>query len=381
MPPVDLSALTPLTLQEGEVPCAPRYEAGLSLIEGKGAAGGEARSRGRDPRRHEEHAAMAEASKVGEGAEEEERQRPSPGAGSADVVSGVPAEPPLRVAPPAPLKPRPSRAESPAGPAGAHAPAQAKAEGPGNGTSLATGSLVARHRDAIVAAVAGAAKAVASAVLAAPPLARAPEPGAVKPPLPERALAPAPVPKMPAAAAPSPRATERARPEPEPGKLQAADPGLTSAPKGPIESSIAPPSPTPLARSVGPHTDAEAPAPEVRWKAGEAHVSLNTDAGALSLHVRIKDGLTDVVATGPAARQLHDKTPQLQAALSKEGLVLGKFAAHLNRTPEGVSAFDPLACQEPDDDDGTASAEEDDWRLISGERKRMRPGRRLSVKA
>lgn len=108
---------------------------------------------------------------------------------------------------------------------------------------------------------------------------------------------------------------------------------------------------------------------------------MKTDAGEVSLHVRVKDGLTDVAAAGPGAKHLKQAGGQLQAHLSKEGLVLGRFAAqatlHVASLDDGP---DPFARQDPDEEDGTASAEGDEERLISG-KGRSRSSRRLHVKA
>ncbi len=131
----------------------------------------------------------------------------------------------------------------------------------------------------------------------------------------------------------------------------------------------------------------ELPLSQVQWSKGEARVSLQTDAGALSLHVRVKDGVADVAASGPAALRLDGKSKELTALLAKEGLMLGRFAAidpHAAATLlTGTIADegDATSCQEPDEEDGTGSADAGDKRRVSGERRRLRPPRRVHVKA
>jgi hypothetical protein len=57
-----------------------------------------------------------------------------------------------------------------------------------------------------------------------------------------------------------------------------------------------------------------------------AVLSVDTGAGGeLALHLRIKDGVTDVHVSGEAAASLDVRVQDLRAALASEGLTLGSF--------------------------------------------------------
>ena len=66
-----------------------------------------------------------------------------------------------------------------------------------------------------------------------------------------------------------------------------------------------------------------------------AHVSLDTGAaGELSLHLRIKDGVTDVRVDGMAAQTMDIRQQDLRAALASEGLTLGTFESGQQSAPQ-----------------------------------------------
>lgn len=57
-----------------------------------------------------------------------------------------------------------------------------------------------------------------------------------------------------------------------------------------------------------------------------ARMSLDTgDNGRLNLQLKVKDGITEVQATGPAAQLFEGRQGELRVALAKEGLALGHF--------------------------------------------------------
>jgi hypothetical protein len=57
-----------------------------------------------------------------------------------------------------------------------------------------------------------------------------------------------------------------------------------------------------------------------------ATLSIDTGAGGeLELHLRVKDGITDVRVDGAAAQSLNLQPQGLRAALASEGLALGSF--------------------------------------------------------
>jgi hypothetical protein len=57
-----------------------------------------------------------------------------------------------------------------------------------------------------------------------------------------------------------------------------------------------------------------------------ARVSVDTgDLGQLSLQLRVRDGVTEIRAGGPAAPNLEQKQNELRVALASEGLSLGHF--------------------------------------------------------
>ena len=118
----------------------------------------------------------------------------------------------------------------------------------------------------------------------------------------------------------------------------------------------------------------------------EAHVSVQTDGGALSLHVRVRQGVADVSAEGQGASQLGAHGRDLEAYLSKEGLTLGRFTVDDHRTPSGGTSdrrhsSDPHARQDADENPGTSHAESPAERPVSGDASRVRRSGRVHIKA
>ena len=81
-----------------------------------------------------------------------------------------------------------------------------------------------------------------------------------------------------------------------------------------------------------------------------AVLSLDTGAGGeLALHLRIKDGVTDVHVSGEAAASLDVRPQDLRAALASEGLTLGSFESgqsppqqsHVDSRDEGPAPHGP----------------------------------------
>jgi hypothetical protein len=57
-----------------------------------------------------------------------------------------------------------------------------------------------------------------------------------------------------------------------------------------------------------------------------AHLRLETaDAGSLSLHLRVRDGVADLEVEGAGARSLDLRPQEIRRALAGEGLTLGRF--------------------------------------------------------
>lgn len=57
-----------------------------------------------------------------------------------------------------------------------------------------------------------------------------------------------------------------------------------------------------------------------------ARMSVDTgDAGLLNVQLKVRDGVTELTATGPAAPLLEARQGELRVALAKEGLALGHF--------------------------------------------------------
>jgi hypothetical protein len=76
-----------------------------------------------------------------------------------------------------------------------------------------------------------------------------------------------------------------------------------------------------------------------------AHLSLNSDDGNLSLHVRVRDGNADVNVGGSMAPIFESKAPEMRTVLAHQGLGLGSFAAdhqgqgqHSQQRPEAADA-------------------------------------------
>lgn len=83
-----------------------------------------------------------------------------------------------------------------------------------------------------------------------------------------------------------------------------------------------------------------------------AHLSIAGKDGDLALHLRVRDGSTDVNVSGSMAPMFESKAPEMRAVLAGQGLHLGSFATDQQdgrqRQPEGRS--------EPDADAGPGSA-------------------------
>ena len=57
-----------------------------------------------------------------------------------------------------------------------------------------------------------------------------------------------------------------------------------------------------------------------------ARMSLDTgENGRLNLQLKVRDGVTELQATGPATQLLESRQGELRVALAKEGLALGHF--------------------------------------------------------
>jgi hypothetical protein len=68
------------------------------------------------------------------------------------------------------------------------------------------------------------------------------------------------------------------------------------------------------------------PSLRIALMSNTARVTLETpDAGRVSLQLKVKDGVTEVRASGPAAASLELRTNELRVALAGEGLALGHF--------------------------------------------------------
>lgn len=57
-----------------------------------------------------------------------------------------------------------------------------------------------------------------------------------------------------------------------------------------------------------------------------AHVSVNSDGGDLSLHVRVRDGNADVNVGGSMAPMFESKATEMRTVLGNQGLGLSSFA-------------------------------------------------------
>ena len=117
----------------------------------------------------------------------------------------------------------------------------------------------------------------------------------------------------------------------------------------------------------------------------EARVSVDTEAGALSLHVRVRQGVADVTLDGHAAAQLGAHGRDLEAYLSKEGLTLGRFNVD-DRWRDGGTASGDTEDRDSsrhgaDEGDGTGHADNPSVRPISGDPVRVRTNHRVHVKA
>jgi hypothetical protein len=57
-----------------------------------------------------------------------------------------------------------------------------------------------------------------------------------------------------------------------------------------------------------------------------AHLSLVSDSGDLSLHVRVRDGNADVNVSGSMSPMFDAKAPEMRTVLATQGLGLSSFA-------------------------------------------------------
>jgi hypothetical protein len=181
----------------------------------------------------------------------------------------------------------------------------------------------------------------AGAAAAASPQPTRKDAPASRAPASERAAAPASL-RPSRAPADEPRVEEPGRklrpPSPEvPERRESAPAVPTSAapltplaaspfpsPAAPARASEATPLPAPAAPLAA---QAEAdPSLHLGLLERAAHLSLDIDgAGDLALHVRVRDGSTEIRAEGPAAQLLKDRVHELSASLASEGLQLGHF--------------------------------------------------------
>jgi hypothetical protein len=85
-----------------------------------------------------------------------------------------------------------------------------------------------------------------------------------------------------------------------------------------------------------------------------AHLSLVSNAGDLSLHVRVRDGNADVNVGGSMAPMFDSKAPEMRTVLATQGLGLGSFATDQQggqqssqQRPEPASAEPPAPSHTP----------------------------------
>jgi hypothetical protein len=75
-----------------------------------------------------------------------------------------------------------------------------------------------------------------------------------------------------------------------------------------------------------------------------AHVHLDTGAaGALSLHLTVRDGVADREIDGPAVEALNLRPEEIRRALAGEGLALGHFASRVNEAAEAPAGRAPTS--------------------------------------
>ncbi len=75
-----------------------------------------------------------------------------------------------------------------------------------------------------------------------------------------------------------------------------------------------------------------------------AHVHLDTGAaGALSLHLTVRDGVADLEIDGPAVEALDLRPEDIRRALAGEGLALGHFASRVNEAAEAPAGRAPTS--------------------------------------
>jgi hypothetical protein len=95
-----------------------------------------------------------------------------------------------------------------------------------------------------------------------------------------------------------------------------------------------------------------------------ARMSMDTgEGGRLNVQLKVRDGVTEVHATGPASQLLESRQGELRVALAKEGLALGHFdltqsgSQQRHERPELDSSIPPTtrratSSQDPATDDG-----------------------------
>jgi hypothetical protein len=70
-----------------------------------------------------------------------------------------------------------------------------------------------------------------------------------------------------------------------------------------------------------------------------AHLRLETaNAGSLSLHLHVRDGVADVEVEGTGARSLDLRPQEIRRALAGEGLTLGRFETRAGGDADGLRA-------------------------------------------
>ncbi len=116
---------------------------------------------------------------------------------------------------------------------------------------------------------------------------------------------------------------------------------------GPFDTA-APPPPAPAPLVELPRAHLEDPSLHVFVSAHTARVTVETaDAGALSVQLRVADGVADVRAAGPAAGLLDLRQGELRVALAQQGLSLGNFdltqsrSGHPQDRPEAPPSHRP----------------------------------------
>lgn len=145
-------------------------------------------------------------------------------------------------------------------------------------------------------------------------------------------------------------------------------PAASPAPKPPAPAHVEAPRPTAEATPVAPPPHlpivvapalAEDPSLRVAINPGHARVSIDTgEGGQLSVQVKVKDGVAQVQASGPAAPMVEARQLDLRVALAQEGLALGNF---------DLTQSDARGQREPEPSDRDASPRRSTGRSTSSE--------------